>query len=202
MLACLCCKLCAEDVSPGVTVPNAFDNLATDQEFEQIKNGNGEELRRLLAVPEGNPQTVFGNWCFPTSILVDAISYVVSTQAVSANVTIFKLREAESEVPVFADGILYTMENEMTARSRVFADMAWGGLLPRFYVSRYQVMWPVTNFMWVASRTPSSENTEYFSCRNVSVKINAATNGLKVATSLINAAVPDDERIVLPQSAP
>ena len=178
----------------GVVIPlpsfTNNDSMAAFQSWRQ----SGIELMRLKNVVDGDVDLRYSRWIAPTSIVVDAVLYNVSTGACSS----FLVVNADTSTPISVDGFLMEKENEQEARIEAFAEIAGSSsFTPDVVADRYSVNLFGTNLLRIAS-IESQCAEEVYQSRNLYIKINAPTNALDFAVAIINAGLPEGERIAVP----
>ena len=178
----------------GVEVPMPpFTNNNEGIAFQAWRQA-GIELMRLKNIAEGDTNICYSCWNAPTSIVVNAVSYNVSTGICSS----FSISSADSTVPFLADGFLIEKENEKEARIAAFAEIAGSSsFTPDVIAPRYLTSLLGNDLLRIRSIEPQLRE-EIYQSRNIYVRINAQTNAVDFAVAIINAGLPENERIVLP----
>ena len=185
-------------IPAGVSLPPMPSLVPTSETvLAQQKRQDGIELMQLMSVSDGDAILHYSDWSFPTSIVVNAVRYLVETGLVNT----FDIVLADNCHSNVADGYVGIKENEKEARIAAFAEMGSGSIAINQYRNPYVFSSPLTG-LWRLGLTNHVEWThEAFVSRNVAIIIRTATNGMDFAASLLNAGLPENERIPLP-SAP
>ena len=185
-------------IPAGVSLPPMPSLVPTSETvLAQQKRQEGIELMQLMSVSDGDAILHYSDWSFPTSIVVNAVRYLVETGLVNT----FDIVLADNCHSNVADGYVGIKENEKEARIAAFAEMGSGSIAITQYRNPYVFSSPLTG-LWRLGLTNHVEWThEAFVSRNVAIIIRTATNGMDFAASLLNAGLPENERIPLP-SAP
>ena len=177
----------------GVVVPMppfTNDNSAiAAQSWRQA----GIELMQLKNVDDGDENSFYPQWIAPTSIVVNAFSYNVSTGICSS----FSVSSVITAMPFSVEGFLIEKENEKEARIAAFAEIAGSSSFTTDIIaSRYSINQFGNNLLRIASVEPQT-GEEIYQSKNIYVRINAPTNALDFAVAIINAGLPENERIAV-----
>jgi len=179
-------------IPAGVSLP-PMPSLVPSSEtvLVQQKRQDGIELMQLMSVSDGDASLHYSDWSFPTSIVVNAVRYLVETGLVNT----FDIVQADNCHSNVADGYVDIKENEKEARIAAFAEMGSGSIVITQDRNPYVFSSPLTG-LWRLGLTNHVERThEAFVSRNVTIVLWAATNGTDLATALLNAGLPEAERI-------
>lgn len=200
----LCClsmiaslvMFCDADETPpsGISFPQPPFPSGTLARWEAFRINNGRKLMQLMNVSDGDESLRYTDWAFPTSIVVNAVMYHVETGLVNT----FDIVLADNCHSNVADGYVQIKESERDARLSAFAEMGSGSIAITQYRNPYVFSSPLTG-LWRLGLTNHVERThEAFVSRNVTIVLWAVTNGIDFATALLNAGLPEAERIPLP----
>ena len=160
----------------------------------------GKSLMDIKGIPDESATLVCTNWVCPTSIVVNAIHYnlvtdewigVISADVMTTNVPQVK----KAHVKIYRD------PNAKEARRSVFAGLVQSDCLMPADFAPYIVannLDPMTNMMYVTDIHFGGTNEQYVLYRNLTVEASAPTNAVDFAVAIINAGLPENERIVLP----
>ena len=194
--AVICCRGDAQTNLPsGVVVPMPPFTNNNDVAATQDWRLSGIELMHLKNIEEGDAELRYSHWTAPTSIVVNTISYNVTTGVCSS----FSVLSVDATMPFSADGFLVEKDNEKEARIAAFAEIAGSSSFTIDIVSaRYAVNQIGNDLLRIASIEPQSGEDEIYQSKNIFVRINAPSNALDFAVAILNAGLPEAERIVLP----
>lgn len=162
---------------------------------------NGKQLMALKGVPDGDETLVCTNWVCPTSIVVNAQQYLLETNK-CLSLTYFKVMTTNDPPEKVASGNIEVKANGKSARCVAFAHKAQVSLSLSDYAPRVVVhgIGSATNMLFVTSR-PSRHGYVARSelvYKNIALEIRAPTNAVDFAAAIINAGLPENERVPLP----
>ena len=178
----------------GVSLPMPSLVPTSETELAQQKRLDVIHLMQLMNVPEGDTSLHYSNWSFPTSIAFNAVLYNVVTGLVNT----FDIVLAYNCNSNVADGYIAIKENEKEARIAAFAEMASCSIPIDSIYSDYSFTPVSSGFMRLGLSNQVTPTHEVFTSKNITVCIRAATNAVDFARELINAGLPEAERIPLP----
>ena len=176
---------------------------------ESIFNRQGRRLMQMAQFPDGNENLVCTNWVCPTSIVVNAHRYEVRTNLWGGGMTELRLIDSNSnEIDYFSYD---NKSNGKEAVLKAFSQKAAVSMPLRDYV-RNLIVLPLdvsTNSLYLArnfeSRYSRSELVykslviEYWPRprRDGSLAIGDDVSPIAIMTAILNAGLPEDERIDL-----
>ena len=168
-----------------------------EEQFADFLN-DGKWLMELKGIPDGDETLVCTNWTCPTSIVVNAEQYSVMTNMGRWGIR-FKVMTTNVPTLKAADGNIQIATNEATARLVTFANCANTSLyLPDYALGvSVQSLDPSTNVMAITRHCHPSDECDLI-CKNITLKMYAQTNAVDFAVAIINAGLPESERIALP----
>lgn len=198
LLAVICMPLCGNgdwQIPEGVSLPVPLVQTLSESERAQLKRQDGIELMQAMNVPDGSLTVQYSGWSFPTSVVIGASSY----QVVTGELNSFTIKNFADPQTKLAKGFVQVEANEKEARIAAFVDVASSTSFPFDWVARAFSFTPVMpGVMRLGLTNQTSNADEVFVNKNLAVFIRAASNGVTIATSLINAGLPENERIPLP----
>ena len=175
----------------GVTVPMPPFTNNTEMGAVQEWRQSGIELMCLKNIAAGDTNVCFSRWIAPTSIVVNANLYNVSTGICSS----FSILSVDTSMPFVVDGFLIEKESEKEARIAAFAEIAGASCFtPNVIAARYLVNQRENGLLSIAGISPQM-GEEIFQSKNIYVRINAPTNAVDFAVAILNAGLPENERI-------
>ena len=180
----------------------------TKEELRADFLSKGKWLMDLKGIPEGDETLVCTNWVCPTSIVVNTQLYVVNTQQYAVetnnflNLTHFTVMTTNDPPVKVASGDIEIVANGKIARCAVFAHRAQTSLYLPDYARgvAVQTIGPATNMLFVSRAVfhPGYMPKGNLAYKNITLEINAPTNFVNFAAEIINAGLPEGERITLP----
>ena len=173
--------------------------VTTEDIHEQFL-ADGKMLMNIKCIPDESETLVCTNWFCPTSIVVNAMQYSLVTDNWMGVISVDVMSAAISTGKV-AYVKVYQEPNAKEARRSVFAGLVQSDvLLPADFAPRIIAMNldPMTNMMYVTDTKYGGTNYQFVVYRNLCVFVESPTNGVDFATAIINAGLPESERIVLP----
>ena len=174
---------------------------STREERYQRFLDEGKMLMDAKGIPDESETLVCTNWFCPTSIVVNAMQYSLVTDNWMGVISVDVMSAAISTGKV-AYVKVYQEPNAKEARRSVFAGLVQSDvLLPADFAPRIIAMNldPMTNMMYVTDTKYGGTNYQFVVYRNLCVFVESPTNGVDFATAIINAGLPESERIVLPR---
>ena len=176
---------------PPITYPTK------EEQFSDFLH-DGKWLMELKGIPDGDETLVCTNWVCPTSIVVNAEQYSVMTNLNLLGIS-FKVMTTNEPPLKVADGNIQIATNAATARLVTFANCANTSLyLPDYALGvSVQSLDTSTNVMAIVRYCHSTDECDLI-CKNIMLKMYAQTNALDFAVAIINAGLPENERIVIP----
>ena len=177
---------------PPITYPTR------EEMYERYLN-DGKALMDVKGIPDAIETLVCTNWVCPTSVVVNVEQYsivkdewagVISTDIMTTNLPPMKKAHAR----------IYLSSSAKAARRMVFASFNQSDVLmatdiaPRISVRNLD---QATNMMFVASSRDGGTNDQWVIYKNMTVSANAPTNALDFAVAIINAGLPENERIAV-----
>ena len=176
---------------------------------ESIFNRQGRRLMQMAQFPDGNENLVCTNWVCPTSIVVNAHRYEVRTNLWGGGMTELRLIDSNSnEIDYFSYD---NKNNGKEAVLKAFSQKAAVSMPLRDYVRNLIILPldPSTNSLYLAinfdprySRSElvyKSMVIEYWprQRRDGSLAIGADVSPIAIMTAILNAGLPESERIDL-----
>ena len=176
---------------PPITYPTK------EEQFADFLN-DGKWLMALKGIPDGDETLVCTNWTCPTSIVVNAEQYSVMTNMGRWGMR-FKVMTTNVPPLKVADGNIQIATNAATARLVTFANCANTSLyLPDYALGvSVQSLDVATNVMAITRYSHPSDESDLI-CKNIMLKMYAQTNAVDFAVAILNAGLPENERIVIP----
>ncbi len=178
---------------PPITYP-------TQEETYADYLNNGKQLMALKGIPEGDETLVCTNWVCPTSIVVNAQQYIVETNK-CLSLTYFKVLTTNDPPVEVASGDIEVEANGKVARCVVFAHRAQASICfsdqaPSVVV---QGIGSATNMLFVTYAAYPQDLVQkgYLVYKNFTLEVHAPTNAVDFAAAIINAGLPEEERIPL-----
>lgn len=162
---------------------------------------NGKWLMDLKGIPDGDETLVCTNWVCPTSIVVNAEQYLVETNK-CLTLTYFKVLTTNEPPVKVASGDIEMQSDGKVARCTAFAHRAQTSLyLPDYaHGVTVQVIGSESNMLFVSYRSlrPGKMQKGHLAYKNITLEVNAPTNAVDFAAAIINAGLPEEERIPQP----
>ncbi len=198
LLTAVCMPPCALgdwQILDGISLPMPSMQTISEPERAQLKRQDAIGLMEAMDVPDGSLAVRYSEWSFPTSVVIAAISY----QVVTGELNSFTVESLAVPSTKLADGFVQVEANEKEARIAAFGEVASSTSFTFDWVARAFSFTPVMPGVMRLGLTNQSANVEEaFVNKNLVVFIRAPSNGVTIATSLINAGLPENERIPLP----
>ena len=171
-----------------------------EERYQQFLN-DGRWLMELKGIPAGDETLVCTNWACPTSIVVDAKQYSVATN-MGRRVMHFSVMTTNVPPLKVANGYIDMATNGTMARLVAFANWAQTSIYLPDYARGVAVqdIGPSTNMLFVTDAFPISNEIQmgYLTYKNIMLEVHAPTNALDFAVAIINAGLPEGERIAVP----
>ena len=172
----------------------------TREEIYERFLDEGKMLMDAKGIPDESETLVCTNWVCPTSIVVNAVQYSLVTDnwmgAIYADVMPISISTGR-----VARVHVYKKPNAKEARRSVFAGFVQSDAIRPASFAPYIIarnLDPHTNMLYVTDIDYGGTNNQWVLYRNIKVLVEAPTNGIDFATAIINAGLPESERIVLP----
>ena len=173
----------------------------TKEEMRADYLNRGKQLMALKDIPDGDETLVCTNWVCPTSIVVNAEQYLVETNKCLSLTYFNVLTTNESPVKV-ASGDIEIQSDGKVARCTAFAHRAQTSLYLPDYARGVvvQAIGSASNMLFVSYRSlrPGKMQNGHLAYKNITLEVNAQTNAVDFAAAIINAGLPEEERIPLP----
>ena len=173
----------------------------TKEEMRADNLNRGKQLMELKDIPDGDETLVCTNWVCPTSIVVNAEQYLVETNKCLSLTCFNVLTTNESPVKV-ASGDIEIQSDGKAARCTAFAHRAQTSLYLPDYARGVdvQVIGSASNMLFVSYRSlrPGKMQNGHLAYKNITLEVNALTNAVDFAVAIINAGLPEADRIPLP----
>ena len=186
---------------PNYTLPSITYTTA-EQEWQRACQ-RGRELMTLKGIPDGDATLVCTNWSCPTSVVVNAMRYIVSTNCSKGNLE-YSIMTTNFPSDNIASGDITIKENEQEALLSAFIDESYTSMPLSNYVRSLHVL-PIgltTNAVFIsnlgheAHLVYKSIHIRYENLQAASL----ATHALVFMSAIINEGLPAEERIILPPS--
>ena len=164
---------------------------------DSLRDGRGHELMMALSVPEGDEMQSFSCWNYPTSIVVGTVHYRVDVKWLESGCNVYLTNDTTRPV---ADIVVKLMPNEEIARVHEFGNISLGCSRSTEYLAgslSVKYLDSTTNTLFVYKRNQEHSRKSYLISKNIAVGISADTNAVDFALAILNAGLPEDERITL-----
>ena len=165
---------------------------------DSFRDSRGQELMSALAVPEGDESQAFASWSYPTSIVIRSIPYQIDVEWHNIGCKVFSTNNLSEPV---AEASMKQTGNGKKARAYGLGGIAVGcSLMTETLANKLSVAYldPATNTLFVSWKSQDYRHKNYLICKNLILGIRAHTNALDFAVAILNAGLPEAERIVLP----
>ena len=192
-------------LEPNYTLP-PITNMTPASTMQRARD-RGCRLMSLKGIPDGDVTLVCTNWICPTSIVVNAVRYDIATNIWDDEV---KFSVVTTNVPseTIARGSVEKKENGFEARLSAFMDMSFTSMQLDVYALGVVVQ-PLdspTNMMFLTNIGNSPRQWHHLAYKDMHLRYHVmrtaysspATNALAFAAAIINAGLPENERIPLP----
>lgn len=152
------------------------------------------QLMEAKCIPDGNRDEACTSWSFPTSIVVGATNYRVIGDRVHGQFEVFP---ATNSVKSVVKGYAMRMRDGQIARLWGFLMMAENNLSIDDFEPTVSVrnLGASTNMLYISSSLHASDQEDVLVCKNLCMSISGATNKLDFATAIMNAGLPENEKI-------
>lgn len=199
MLLALSCTLAGEALDPNYTLPPI--TYETQAEKRLRMEEGGKRLMSLMGIPDGDTTLVCTNWGCPTSIVVNAVRYDLATNWWNGVIE-FDIMTTNSPAEKIATGNIEMKANGLEARLAAFIDASFTNFSLELHAQNVHVrpLDPSTNAMLLLYYRGALvyKNMVVDAMDIESVTNNPATNICPFAVAIINAGLPESERIALP----
>ena len=169
---------------------------------ESIDVQQGRRLMELMNYPEGNENIVCTNWMCPTSIVVNAQCYGISTNVLREEVIDFRVVDSNSTV--IGSGDILIKDNGKDARLSAFVSKAATSMRLEDFVRRVVAipLDPMTNSLYLASVQGNRKFRNILAYKNIHMDFFNDFKEIQIApiyilTAILNAGLPEEERIDL-----
>ncbi len=160
----------------------------------------GKQLMDLKGIPDGDETLICTNWICPTSIVVNAVRYNIVTEewmsVISADIMTTNVLEG-----IRATVRIYRKTDAKEARRSVFASLVQSDVLMPVDFAPYiffRNLDPMTNMMAVCKTYNGVTNKQALVYRNITVFAESPSNVVDFAAEIINAGLPEEDRVPLP----
>ena len=172
------------------------------EEGESYDHQRGRHLMALMGVPHGEEMAICSNWTMPTNIVVGGTSYTFTTDDSSY----FHVVASTNAMKSLAKGYLERCPNGREARIHAFAQRMFlisGGTTVSHALSlSVRNLDSSTNMMFLCSTRGIPDIRDVLIYNNLVLHMCAETNTVNAAAfaaEIINAGLPESERIVVTQ---
>lgn len=190
--------VCAASIAYVLPIDRDLDDGIGQKEYE-----GGMELMRMMGVPDAQELPVFSSWAFPTSIVVRGVAYQVK---LSENLGDFQLAMATNQNEIVLSGSVVRLKSAMQCRRIGFGRMAMSSLGVRAMANCTLVSYPMsdTNTLFLTRPPSVSRHVGVLGSRNLLIMMQSQsiTNLVECSLILLNAGLPESERLPLPQPQP
>ena len=163
---------------------------------EDWMHQSSRHLMMLMGVQAGDMSAVCTNWFMPTNICLNGTSYDISRPEPD-QFEIYMTTNAQQEV---AHGRCYEFNNGKDARIEGFllylCQVKKGPIGTAFGLSVNNLD-PATNMLYLSSKEGISPACNVLICKNLVLHMCAPTNAVEFAVAILNAGLPENERIVV-----
>ena len=172
------------------------------EEGETRDHQSGRHLMALMGVPHGDELAICTNWTMPTNVLVGGVSYSVVTDFFAK----IHVTSPTNALEKFARGYLDRCINGKEARIHGFAQrmaaVTHATAVGHALNLSVKILDPATNLMFLCSNVEGKgDMRDVLIYKNLVLHMysmaNAPTNALDFAVAILNAGLPETERIVL-----
>lgn len=160
----------------------------------------GKQLMDLKGVSDGDETLFCTNWTCPTSMVVNAMHYNIVTEAWESVISADIMTTNAPEEKV-TNVRIYRKQNAKDARRSVFATLAQSDCLMPVDFAPYIFIHdldPMTNMMVVSKTYNGVTNKQVVIYKDIVVFHESPSNSVDFAVEIINAGLPEEERIPLP----
>lgn len=205
-LEIVCCMAQEEEKDILERERRAADSM---RRIQKVLYADGGQIQAKLHVDEGDNSLAYSSWSCPTSIVVRGNAYQVIRKELSSQFAYFPefkkwhLCVLAEDGTLGLDGELTQTRNERQARLECFTSFAMNDMGAQWVASHSTVSFPVRNLMRVEYREGDRGNTESYVSRNLCFRLfSKSAVAPEFMIALINAGVPESERIVLSPQVP
>ena len=186
----------------GVTYAKAdelrMSILPPPETKEDWMHQRSRHLMMLMGVPPGDVSAVCTNWFMSTNICLSGISYFVNHNGDKS----FEIYQATNLQQRVAHGWCYGFKDGRSARVEgflTFLQVVSRGQIGTAMGLSVNNIDSATNMMFLCSKEGISPACEVLIYKNIVLRMCAPTNALEFAAEIINAGLPESERIVITQ---
>ena len=164
------------------------------------------ELMSLMGIDDNGDTARVDNWSFPTSIVFNAVHYRVDP-SMTDNSGLFDICSQDNSGELVASGKMVRKQSALLARRYPFVDLAAECTVPLYNLSQMYALMPLdssTNIFYFSCKTNYPSSRIYLVYKNIAMLMRfstseqeIATNKLKFAAALMNAGLPENERVPL-----
>ena len=169
----------------------------TDMPNNPLVSSSGQELMSALDVPEGDENLSFSSWSYPTSVVIRTIPYRVDVQWLESGCKVYSTNDFFQPL---ADIYVVRLPNEKIARIYKFGNTALGCSRMTESLARglsVEYLDQTTNTLFVSYKRYDPRLENFLISKNIIVGIRCATNALDFAVAILNAGLPENERITI-----
>ena len=205
MIVCCCFVTCVFAQELNYTLPPITYMSPESTMFRARKRAR--RLMELKGIPGGDATLVCTNWSCPTTIVVNAVGYNVVTNFVD-DMLEFDIQTTNQPSETIASGNIKMNANAEESWLAAFADQSLTSVDLQTYARRviFMPIDPTTNMMFLANERCHPQAWQRLTYKNIFVRYSVdcsatnsvATNALAFAAAIINAGLPENERIPLP----
>ena len=193
-------------IEPNYTLP-PVTNMTPEMERYELRQ-RAHRLMELTGTPDGDATLVCTNWVCPTSIVVNAVRYDVVTNWLD-DILEFDIITTNQSPERIATGIVRRKENGQEARLSAFASRSHTSMTLQTFAQGICVhaIGSATNMMFVGETYYEPDSRQHLVYKNLHVRYevvhnatnSVATNALIFTSEIINAGLPESDRIVVTQ---
>lgn len=164
------------------------------EEGETPGHQRGRHLMALMGVPHADETALCENWTLPTNIIVNGQSYSVTTDSFEYIHAVLSANPSDES----ARGRLFQFPDAREARISGFMQRitSLGTVNEALNLSVVNLD-PATNMMFLCSKHGSPSRRDVLIYKNLVLHMYAPTNAPFFAAAIINAGLPENERIPL-----
>lgn len=175
------------------SLPIVHSRLASSGFYE---SGKGDMLMSYFHIGDGHDDKLASEWRFPTSLVVNAETYLLSG---TDDDGCFTVKDETNSTSYVVEGRIMRTPDVQTARRRVFAHLATCNL-PVDTIAEHIVLTPFdthTNGFYAALNPQSRSTRSYLASKGLFMYIEGVSNRFDFAIALLNAGLPENERVPL-----
>ena len=198
--------LVAIALEPNYTLPSI--TYMTPEMEQQESRQRAHRLMELTGTSDGDATLVCTNWVCPTSIVVNAVRYDVVTNWLD-DILEFDIMTTNQSPEMVATGIVRRKENEQEARLSAFASRSYTSLTLQTFAQGVCVhaIGFATNMLFVGNTYYEPDARQHLVYKNLHVRYevmnnatnSVVTNALLFTSEIINAGLPESERVAVEQ---